>query len=307
MTTEVVATLDHDQIVAWGWRIPFLASVLIMGFAIWVRLSLKESPVFEAREDVVDGEAVSTEKLAEVVDFDTLAQAAKSRKGRSFFAAFFLRFGQAGNSGMIQTYLISYITATLLLAPSVGTNVVIFSSLCGFATVPIVGALSDKFGRKTMYIIMSSISLALVFPMIDMISTKDINSVFAGYIIVHQSSVLALASLENLTMSEIFGARNRYTQLALAKELAAIIATGVSPVIAAALVVTMHGSWLPVAIIIAFFTFCTLVASIVMPEVAGRDLTKLNDSEPGEALFGPFARRERAKRGLPAPEEEWRA
>ncbi len=100
MTTEVVATLDHDQM-AWGWRIPFLASVLIMGFAIWVRLSLKESPVFEAREDVVDGEAVSTEKLAEVVDFDTLAQAAKSRKGRSFFAAFFLRFGQAGNSGMI--------------------------------------------------------------------------------------------------------------------------------------------------------------------------------------------------------------
>ncbi len=300
----LVATLSHDDIVNWGWRIPFLASVLIMVFAVWVRFNLKESPVFEAREDVVDGVAVSKEELAQVAsNSNVLAEGLSERKGRAFFEAFFLRFGQAGNSGMVQTYLISYITATLLLAPSVGTNVVITSSLVGFITVPLVGFLSDKFGRKLMYMVMSSISLILVFPMIWMIATAQVNAVFAGYIIIHQSSVLALASLENLTMAEIFGARHRYTQMALAKEIAAIIATGVGPVVAAALVVATGGSWWPIAIMIAIFTALSLGASIVMPEVAGRDLTLLNDSKPGEAIIGPFARRERIKLGLPVDDE----
>lgn len=290
----LVGVLSHEEIVAWGWRIPFLASALIMLFAVWVRFSLKESPVFEASQEV----AAEPPATANV-----LGSALHERKGRSFLEAFFLRFGQAGNSGMIQTYLISYIAATLLLAPSVGTTVVIVSSLVGFVTVPLIGWLSDKVGRKLMYIVMSSISLVLVFPMIYMISTKQINAVFAGYIIMHQTSVLALASLENLTMAEIFGSRKRYTQMALAKELAAIIATGIGPVVAAALVVNTGGSWWPIAIMIALFTACSLGAAIVMPEVAGRDLTLPNDSQPGEATIGPFARRERQRLGLPTGEE----
>ncbi|MEL4358275.1 MFS transporter [Luteococcus sp. H154] len=298
----IVATMDRSEILEWGWRIPFIGSIVIMGFAIWVRASLKESPVFEAREAGEVGEAAIEQVNTEHVD--VLAAGLKQKKGRSFFEAFFLRFGQAGNSGMIQTYLISYITATLLLSSKVGTNVVIFSSLVGFITVPLIGHLSDVFGRKLMYIIMSSISVLLVFPMIHMIATKEINQVFAGYIIMHQTSVLALASLENLTMAEVFGSKRRYTQIALAKELAAIVATGIGPVVAAALVVNSGGSWWPIAIMICAFSLCSLGAAIVMPEVAGRDLTILTDAMPGEAVIGPFARKERKKLHLPTPEEE---
>lgn len=301
----LLASMPMADVIAWGWRIPFVGSIIIMAFAVWVRLSLKESPVFEAREDVVDGVALDkSEMQAGAVGEDVLATALHQPKGRAFAHGFFLRFGQAGNSGMIQTYLISYITATLMLAPAVGTGVVIASSLVGFATVPLIGWLSDKVGRKAMYIVMSAISLVLVFPLIGMIATKDVNAVFAGYIVMHQTSVLALASLENNTMSELFGSRNRYTQLALAKELAAIIATGVGPIVAAGLVVAMTGSWIPIAVMIAVFTLSSLVAALVMPEPAGRDLTRFNDAEPGEGVIGPFARRERAQRGLPTPEEE---
>lgn len=300
----LVATLSTQAVIEWGWRIPFIASSLIMLFAVWLRRNLKESPVFEGRADVVDGEALSREQLDEAAKHDNvLAEAMHEREGRAFFEGFFLRFGQAGNSGMVQTYLISYITAVLLLAPSVGTGVVITSSLVGFVTVPFIGWLSDKVGRKLMYIVMSSIALLLAGPMIYMIATKNVNSVFAGYIIIHQTSVLALASLENNTMSELFGARARLTQLALAKELAAIVATGIGPVVAAALVVGTGGSCWPIAIMIGFFSICSLGAAIVMPETAGRDLTVLNDARPGEAIIGPFARKERARLGLPAPEE----
>ncbi len=299
----LVATMSTQTVIEWGWRIPFIASSLIMLFAVWLRRNLKESPVFEGRADVVDGEALSREELDKAAAHDNvLAEALHERKGRAFFEGFFLRFGQAGNSGMVQTYLISYITAVLLLAPTIGTGVVITSSLVGFATVPLIGWASDFVGRKVMYITMSSIALVLAVPMIWMIATKNVSLVFAGYIILHQTSVLALASLENNTMSELFGARARLTQLALAKELAAIVATGIGPVAAAALVVAT-GSWWPIAIMIGFFSICSLGAAIVMPETAGRDLTLLNDAHPGEATIGPFARRERARLGLPMPED----
>lgn len=301
----LLVTLSTDAVIEWGWRIPFIASALIMLFAVWLRRSLKESPVFEGRADVVEGEALSREELDKAAAHDNvLAEALHERKGRAFFEGFFLRFGQAGNSGMIQTYLISYITTVLMLAGSIGTGVVITSSLIGFATVPLIGWLSDKVGRKLMYIVMSSISIVLAVPMIYMIATKDVSSVFAGYIIIHQTSVLALASLENNTMSELFGARARLTQLALAKELAAIVATGIGPVVAAWLVVSSGGSAWPIAIMIGFFSVCSLGAAIVMPETAGRDLTVLNDARKGEAIIGPFARKERAALGLPTPEEE---
>ncbi|MFT3968759.1 MAG: MFS transporter [Micropruina sp.] len=302
----LVATMSTQTVIEWGWRIPFIASSLIMFFAVWLRRNLKESPVFEGRADVVEGAALSRDELEKKVSEthdNVLAAGLHERKGRAFAIGFFLRFGQAGNSGMVQTYLISYITAVLLLAPSVGTGVVITSSLVGFATVPLIGWLSDKVGRKLMYIVMSSIALVLAGPMIWMIATKNVNSVFAGYIIIHQTSVLALASLENNTMSELFGARARLTQLALAKELAAIVATGIGPVVAAALVVGTGGSWWPIAIMIGFFSICSFGAAIVMPETAGRDLTVLNDARPGEAIIGPFARRERQRLGLPMPED----
>lgn len=300
----LVATMSTETVVAWGWRIPFIASALIMLFAVWLRRSLKESPVFEGRVDVVEGEALSKKQLdAKIAEDNVLAAAIHERKGKAFVEGFFLRFGQAGNSGMVQTYLISYITAVLLLAPSIGTGVVITSSLVGFVTVPVIGWLSDKVGRKLMYIVMSSIALVLAGPMIWMIATRNVNSVFAGYIIIHQTSVLALASLENNTMSELFGARARLTQLALAKELAAIVATGIGPVVAASLVVATGGSWWPIAIMIGFFSICSLGAAIIMPETAGRDLTLLNDAHPGEATIGPFAHRERARLGLPMPDD----
>ena len=302
----LVDAMSDETLLSWGWRVPFLGSVVILLFAVWIRRSLKESPVFEARADVKDGVAVSRSELREIIaegGADEVRSPGR-RKGRGFVAAFFLRLGQAGNSGMIQTYLVSYITAVLLMSKSVGTSVVIVSSLVGFATVPLVGWLSDIFGRKTMYILMASIAIVLAFPMMYVLSGRTVPAVFAGYIIMHQTSVLAMASLENLTMSEIFGARNRYTQLALAKELAAILGTGAGPVIASAWVAAATGSWLPIAIMLVFFSVCSLSAAIGMPEVAGRDLTLLTDCRRGESEIGPFARHERAALGADGTQDE---
>lgn len=290
----LIAVLSEEQLLAWGWRIPFLGSFVVLLVALWIRSRLKESPVFEAaHSDAVVAETISagttsSDEVTTVKDLDTPASryAAKhagdaarpKAQWKAIAIAFFLRFGQAGNSGMIQTYLISFLTITLMMDRSVGTSVVMISSALAFITVPIIGALGDRFGRRTMYIIMSSISLVLVIPTVMFMISGSMPKVFAGYIILHNVSVMALASLENLTLPELFGSRSRYTRVAVTREISSIIATGIGPIVAAALVAATAGSFWPVIVMIGLFTTSALIAAIFMPEVAGRDLTDPEDA-----------------------------
>ncbi|WP_122939073.1 MFS transporter [Brachybacterium sp. EE-P12] len=275
----LLVVVTEQQLLDWAWRVPFIASAIVMVFAVWVRFNLKESPVFEARGDVVDGEAVSAGEI-EDHDAQQAEEVAEFRQARpltvkSVAVAFLLRFGQAGNSGMIQTYLISFMTVFLMLDKQLSTEVVIFSSLAAFVTVPVVGLLGDRFGRKTMYTIMSAIALVVAIPCILLIVSGVTWQVILGYVVLHNLAVMSLASMENLALPEIFGARNRYQATAVVREIAAIVATGAAPVIAAA-VVAATGSWMPVAVLIMFFSACALFAAVWMKEVAGRDLTDPN-------------------------------
>ncbi|WP_114853175.1 MFS transporter [Brachybacterium sp. YJGR34] len=273
----LLVAVTEQQLYDWAWRIPFIASALVMVFAVWVRLNLKESPVFEARQDVVDGQVVDAEELtdgaapAATEEF----QEAPSWTVKSVAVAFLLRFGQAGNSGMIQTYLITFMTVFLMLDKQLSTEVVIISSLVAFLTVPVVGLLGDRFGRRTMYAVMSTAGLVVALPCILLIVSGGTAQVILGYVVLHNIGVMSLASMENLTLPEIFGAKNRYQATGVVREVAAIVATGATPVIAAALVAAT-GSWIPVAVIIMFFSGCALFAALWMKEVAGRDLTDPN-------------------------------
>lgn len=115
----LLAVLSEEQLLSWGWRIPFLLSFVLMLFAIWLRLNLKESPVFEERPDVVDGVALSRDQLEAAASRESVLEAGlRQRKGKAFLVALGLRFGQAGNSGLVQTFLVGYIATTLMMNKS---------------------------------------------------------------------------------------------------------------------------------------------------------------------------------------------
>ncbi|HCS3420775.1 TPA: MHS family MFS transporter YdfJ, partial [Shigella flexneri] len=135
--------LSKEELLAWGWRIPFLASVVVMVFAIWLRMNLKESPVFEKVND-------SNQPTAKPAPAGSMFQS------KSFWLATGLRFGQAGNSGLIQTFLAGYLVQTLLFNKAIPTDALMISSILGFMTIPFLGWLSDKIGRRIPYIIMNT-------------------------------------------------------------------------------------------------------------------------------------------------------
>ncbi|QTE28935.1 MFS transporter [Pengzhenrongella sicca] len=278
----LLATLSEEQLLSWGWRIPFLFSFVLMIFAIWIRTHLKESPVFESRADLTDeGIALTHDELkaaaAKPEEASALEAALHQRKGKAFFIALGLRFGQAGNSGLIQTFLIGYIATTMLLDRSIATNAILYSSIIGFATVPIVGLLGDRFGRRPVYMVLTLVSAILAFPLLNLIQQGNPVALTISMILLHNLAVLGLFSLESVTMAELFGARTRFTQLALAKEIGGILATAIGPLLAATLT-AVTGSWWPIAAMLVGYSLITLVSAFVSPEVRGRDLVRLEDA-----------------------------
>ncbi|PWC14011.1 MFS transporter [Brenneria corticis] len=268
--------LDREELLAWGWRIPFLASVVVMLFAIWLRLNLKESPVFEK----VNNEAAEDHSLSNIVSAQNEQKSLLEMfNSKSFWLATGLRFGQAGNSGLIQTFLAGYLVQTLLFDKYIPTDALMISSIIGFITIPLLGWLSDKIGRRTPYIILNISAILLAYPMLSIIVDKntDVNIIITCIIVIHNFAVLGLFALENITMAEIFGARNRFTQMAISKETGGLVAVGFGPVLAG-IFCNITGSWWPIAVMVIVYSLIGLFSAICMPEVKDRDLDELEDA-----------------------------
>ncbi|MDQ0954414.1 MHS family metabolite:H+ symporter-like MFS transporter [Streptomyces phaeochromogenes] len=279
----LLAVLSEDQLLSWGWRLPFLLSFGLMIFAVWIRRSLKESPVFEERPDVVDGVALARDEVESAIakadehEGSVLAAGIRQRKGKAFFLALGLRFGQAGNSGLMQTFLVGYIATNLAVGRSVPTDAIVYGSLVGFATVPVVGLLGDRFGRRVIYLALSMLTVVLAFPVMLLITSGSTPGVMLGMVLGLNVGVLGLFSLESVTMAELFGSRTRFTQLALAKEIGGILATAIGPVLAATLT-AVTGSWWPIAAMLVVYSLITFVSAFLAPETRGRDLVRLEDA-----------------------------
>ena len=265
--------LDREQLLAWGWRVPFLASVVVMIFAIWLRMNLKESPVFEKVND--EERAVPDTSLGSMV------------KSKSFWLATGLRFGQAGNSGLIQTFLAGYLVQTLLFDKAIPTDALMISSILGFISIPLLGWLSDKVGRRLPYIILNISAIILAYPMLSIIVDKSYapGTIMLSIIVIHNFAVLGLFALENITMAEMFGSRNRFTRMAISKEAGGLVAVGFGPVLAG-IFCNMTGSWWPIVAMLVAYSVIGLISALLMPEVRDRDLSLAEDAAEHTAQQG---------------------
>ncbi|MFC6169601.1 MFS transporter [Loigolactobacillus jiayinensis] len=270
--TIILTNLDEKSLYAWGWRIPFFASFIIMIIAVLIRLFIKESPVMAEKKKLLEEERDNELTVATKVP-------AKSRKGgKSLLVALGLRFGQAGNSGILQTYMAGFMVTFLSVQKTVTTDANIIASLVSFITIPLVGYLGDKIGRRKMYMILSGAMVIYAIPMLLMIQTKNTVLLTIAMVIGLNVGVQGLFALENVMLAELFGSKNRMTLMALAKEIAGVIATGFGPLIAASLVSAATGSWWPIAIMIIAFSVFTFISAYLSTDPTGRDLNDLDDA-----------------------------
>ncbi|MFC8524004.1 MULTISPECIES: MFS transporter [Micrococcaceae] len=239
-----VSLLPQDDLLAWGWRLPFLASILVVVVGLYIRLRLPESEVFEAAKESAAGQELPIKvvlrdhwaTILKVILFGLWSVVS------SVFAAFGLAY--AGKLG---------VPAAVML------TVTIVTAALGIVVQPYAGILADRIGRKPVFITGNIVCAASVFAFFWSISAGSIPLIFATAILFMTVGYGMVNPLGPSMTAEMFETRIRYTGAATASQLGLVV-TGFAPAIAAAIVQPGPDGWLPVA----FFTAaCCLVSAVV--------------------------------------------
>jgi MFS transporter, MHS family, metabolite:H+ symporter len=257
--------LPEDVLLGWAWRIPFLASIILILIALFIRLRLKESPTFVELEKQ---EQVAEHPMREIF-------------GHSFgsvWRGIGLRMAENGGSYLFNSLAVAYATGTVMVNKSVGPTAVAVASLIGIFSVPLAGWVSDRLGRVPVYRFGALVMLVLAFPGWYLISLGQTWLVILVIAVAIGFGVNTMLGSQCALLPEMFGNRHRYLGVAVAREFSAVIAGGLAGVLGAYLIKVSGGSWVPLGVYTFVLAAITMATTFVTPETRERDLTRLNDA-----------------------------
>lgn len=271
----LVLQMDKESLMAWGWRIPFLGSMLIAIVALFIRRNMRETPVFERQKALLEAqrrEVLARGEIAKKQDTRSFW-----RRTRAFWTMVGLRIGENGPSYLSQGFIIGYVAKVLMVDKSVPTTAVLIASLLGFAIIPFAGWLSDRFGRRIVYRWFCFLLILYAFPAFMLLDSREPVIVIATIVVGMGLASLGIFGVQAAWGVELFGVTNRYTKMAVAKELGSILSGGTAPLVAAALL-SWTGHWWPVALYFMLMAGIGLVTTFFAPETRGRDLNLPEDA-----------------------------
>ena len=255
----VVSKLPEAELLAWGWRVPFLLSAILVGLGLFIRLRLSETPVFgqvQARHDVA--------KIPVLEVF--------TKFWRTFLVAVGLKVSEIAFFIVVTVFSITYVTGQLGMPRSVVLNGVLLAAIIEIFTVPAFGWLSDRYGRKPLYTAGCLFSMLFAFPLFWLLDTRD-PKVIAGTIAFAASFGHGIMFGPEATwVAELFAARLRYTGASLGFQIGAALSGGLTPIVAAALLAWTGATW-PISLYLILLAVVTLVATLAARETARQQLT----------------------------------
>jgi MFS transporter, MHS family, shikimate and dehydroshikimate transport protein len=230
----LVSTLPKDQFAAWGWRVPFLLSVLLLGVGLFVRLKVVESPLFaEVKKD----RAESRLPILDVL-----------RRPKPVLLACCVGIGAFTAQSLLTSYLIAYATGIGYPRPQVLTALTV-SAAVALVVLPCASALSDRIGRRPVVLTGAILSAATAFPVLALVDSKSSGALILAVVIGHGISQSLMYGPLGALFSEMFGTRVRYTGASLGYQGATLVGAGFSPMIATSLVAS-SGNGTPVALLL---------------------------------------------------------
>ncbi len=257
--------LPEDVLMGWAWRVPFLASIILILIALYIRLRLKESPTFIELEKQ---EQVAEHPMREIF----------SHSFASVWRGIGLRMAENGGSYLFNSLAVAYATGTIMVNKSVGPIAVAVASLIGIVSVPLAGWVSDRLGRVPVYRFGALVMLVLAFPGWYLISLGQTWLVILVIAVAIGFGVNTMLGSQCALLPEMFGNRHRYLGVAVAREFSAVIAGGLAGVVGAYLIKVSGGSWVPLGVYTFVLAAITMATTFVTPETRERDLTRLNDA-----------------------------
>ncbi|KVW82973.1 MFS transporter [Burkholderia cepacia] len=242
---RLVTALDHESFVSWGWRLPFLASFVLLLIGMAIRLGVKESPEFER---VRDTNAVAKYPVAEVL---------RTAWAPILLAAAATTIGSAGFF-FTNTFMISYVTTYLGMSKSFILDCLFVVTVIQLLSQPVSALLAQRFGETRFLTWAALLSMVTPYPMFLLVQTQNPVAIVAGisFAVVTLSAIYAVIAG---FITPAFPTRVRYSGISIAYQLCAMIAGGTTPMIGTLLAQQFRGQWLPLA---AFFTLLSFISLV---------------------------------------------
>ena len=250
--------LPEGDFLAWGWRVPFLLGVVLTAVGLFLRLKVLESPLF--------AKAIAEQKpdglpLAEVLH----------KYPRNVLLAMGARIAENGFYYFFTVFALSYGTRNLGLPRALLLDGVLLAAVAHLVATPLFGALSDRVGRKPVYLGGAAFLACFAFPFFWMVGTRQDEWVYAA-IVMGMLGHAAMYGPQAAFLSELFGTRVRYTGASLGYQLAAPLSGGIAPLVATALLKWSDGDPWPVGVYLVGMALVTVVAVLLAAETKHRDL-----------------------------------
>jgi MHS family shikimate/dehydroshikimate transporter-like MFS transporter len=243
----LVGWLDRDDLLAWGWRIPFLISFMMIFVSLYFRLRIAESPVFRAMER----------------DRTVVARPVRSvlrHSRRQFLVGVGAHVGDTAAVYIYTTFLLLYLPKMMEDGRAVALTAMVLFGLVIIALQPVYGALSDRIGRRPLNLFGTVFTALFAYPLFLLLETRQPVLITLGLIVATAAGFAPVVAVQPAFYAELFGAGVRYTGFAASREVGAAV-SGFSPLVAAALLSAAGGQpwlvagWLVVTSLVSVVAF----------------------------------------------------
>lgn len=255
----LVSLLSKDQFLAWGWRVPFLLSIVLVAVGLYIRVRIAETPVFAATK--------TTRPALKAPVWHAIRHHPKS-----FLVVIGSRLAENGLGYLFPVFGLSYVTNTLHLPKSVALTGVLFGNIAELVGVVFFSWLSDFVGRRPVYMGGALFSALFAFPFFLLLGTKDPTLISLAFVLIMGIGGGAMFGPQAAYFSELFGPRLRYSGFAFARELGSILAGGPAPYLSALLVAWLKGAPWGVACYVIVLSVITAASIWWGPETVRADI-----------------------------------
>ncbi|MEU7099347.1 MFS transporter [Streptomyces longwoodensis] len=273
----LTAVLSDDAFTSWGWRVPFLLSGVLVMVGLWIRLSVDESPVF--RQALAAAEARRAARGADAAEKLPLV-AVLRHHWRDVLVAMGARMAENISYYVITAFILVYATTSADMSKQTALNAVLIASAVHFAVIPAWGALSDRVGRRPVYLFGAAGIGLWMFPFFRLVDTASFGNLVLAVtvgLVLHGAMYAPQAAF----FSEMFGTRMRYSGASMGAQFASVAAGAPAPLIATALL-SDYDSSTPIALYVIAAVLLTLLAVGVAKETRHRDLADVDAADAAE-------------------------
>ncbi len=253
----IFSRMPEDQFLSWGWRVPFLISAVLVGVGLLIRLKIIETPVFAKVK------AQATEARQPIIEVLTTYP-------REVLLAMGARFAENGAFYIYSAFVLTYWTQQLKNPQPLILNAMLFAAMCELLAIPFYGSLSDRVGRRPVYLFGAVMTAVLAFPLFWLLETGSVLYMTLAMFVVFMLSHAPMYGPQAAFLSEMFGTRVRYSGASLGSQLASVLAGGLSPIIAAALLRSYGRT--AVASYLVFMAVVTIVSVLAASETHRGDI-----------------------------------